>query len=409
MREVKMKKVLLIQFSDFGLGRGLYIAKAFSKLGFNILVITNKPVYINKHTLSVSQRRDPTIRVIELSIPFAGPLYKSVMGRLLIYIFFMVTSFLKMIREGTSECILYSRGPQPFTEIICGLYKIFFKKVKIISDTTDLWPDALRYVKMNKIIKYLLISVGHLVNRIAYHQVDAVVTLNENMARVLKTRVEKDVYIIYGAIDLDVFRPIGKDEALEKISIRVLERLRDKFVVLYAGLLGPFQNPMILVDLAKRMLRDDVVFLVVGAGPLREYVKSEVKKLKLSNVLFIESQPYEKMSLLYNLADVFLFTLAPIKFLNNALPKKFIEYAACGKPILCITPECNASGLCSMWKAGYHIEPGNLDEIVNIIELMRKDRKLIEALGRNARQMAENLFSIDKAVDVLRNIVKNLQ
>jgi glycosyltransferase involved in cell wall biosynthesis len=406
MRKIK-GHVALIQFSDFGLGRGLYLAKALSLLGLNVTIFTNKSVYAPTQKFSGDLTLDSSVKVTEFRIPFAKTLYSSILGRLIIYVTFTMLSCLEIFMENPQPKILFSRGPQPFTEISCILYKAFHNsEVKIISDTTDLWPDALEYIQINETLKDLLIGIGHAINNLIYPKVDAIVTFNEELSKVLQERFGRTTHIVYGVIDLDRFKPMGKKEALETLPQNIRKKVSGKFTVLYAGLLGPFQNPLVILEIAKKIAEDnEVLFIIAGTGLLKESMEREVKKYGLGNVLFLETQPFENMPLIYNIADVFLLMYAPIEFLRIGLPKKFIEYAACGKPILCISPPCVASRLCLKWKAGYHVSPPDIETAANVIKILKENKKLKEEMSKNARQLAEDLFSLNDAAETLRKII----
>ena len=396
--------MVLIQFSDFGLGRGLYIAKALSLLGISVTIVTNEPVYSDQR-LSKGSMLNFDAKVIEFRIPYLKALHSSILGRLIAYVLFTLFSFFALM-ENSQPDTLYSRGPQPFTEISCILYKVFNRNVRIISDTTDLWPDTLEYVEMNRVLKGLMIQQGHAINNLVYSRVDAIVTLNEELSKVLRERFGRATYVIYGVIDLDRFKSMSKSEALEALPLAIRNRVAGKFVILYAGLLGPFQNPSAIVDVAKKIADDEeVIFLIAGIGPLKASMEQEVKKCGLNNVLFLETQPFGKMPLIYNSADLFLLTYAPIDFLRIGLPKKFIEYAACGKPILCMSPPCVASDLCVKWEAGYRVDSLDAENAVNLIRFLKKNEALKVKSGENARQLAEALFSPNHAAETLKEIV----
>lgn len=411
-------EVILLQLSDFGLGRGLYLAKAMSSLGSKVTVITNKPVYrplTNRSNTLEAQKEysssNTGMKIIDFDIPFAETLYESVFGRAIVYIVFMILSFVLMSRETPRPKILYSRGPHPFTDITCILYKAFCKNdARIISDTTDLWPDALANTDVDESLKHHLIAIGHTVNGMAYSKIDVVVTHDKELGKILQARFRRPTHIIYGAIDLDVFRPLCKKKALETLSSDICERVAGKFIILNAGLLGIFQNPFIVLEMAKKLVEDKgILFIVVGTGPLKESVVQKAKESEVDNILFLETQPFEKMPFVYNLADLFLMTYASMRFLRIGLPKKFIEYAACGKPILCVSPACVASSLCQKWKAGYHALPQEIENAVHFIRALKEDEELRECMGKNARGLAEDLFSLNHAADTLKKIIYNLR
>jgi len=402
------RNLTLIQFSDFGLGRGLYITHAFSSLGLDVTILTNKPVYSSNKQ---SQRNlDIKAKVTEVRIPFVEILHESTIGKLIVYVIFTFLSFIQLLTVKPE--ILYSRGPQPFTEITCLLYKKLRRKVKIISDITDLWPDALEYITLDRVIKSTLIFLGNAINEIIYSRLDMIVTHNELMAEVLRKRSQRPVYVLQGVLDLVKFRPMEKGGII--LSQQILDFVKDRFVVLYAGLLGLFQNPYILTDLAEALPKEDindVVVLVVGNGPLKDDLERKAKEAPLHNIKFVERVPHEEMVYFYNAADVCLLLYAPIDFLAIGLPKKFIEYAACGKPIICVSPPCIASSLCLTHKAGFHIESSTeaISQIIKTILKLKKDANLRNTMARNSRSMAEELFSLEHGAGILETVIKEVQ
>jgi glycosyltransferase involved in cell wall biosynthesis len=395
------KSVCLISFSDFGLGRGEYLAKAMKAMGLDVLVVTNKPIYTKSFKSTRSSLSEDKINVIE--VPLLHLSYYDVISRLVQYIFFTIFSFLILLKFRKSFDFYYSRGPQPFTDITCYVLKLF-KGGKIISDTTDLWPDALEYMDMNGFLKRVLILFGHSVNSLLWSKLDKIVTHNEVMAHILSRRSGKEVHVIYGVIDLEKFKPIPKYEAIQKLPKNIREKIKDdRFIVLHAGLLGPFQSPEIILKLAK--LIKDVYFVIIGTGPLKEDLKRLVDEQQITNVIFLDPVPHSMMPIVYNIADLFLLTYMSTHFLKIGLPKKFIEYSACGRPILCIAPKCVASELCNMWRAGYSVTPERIDEAVHVVLNMISNGNVRDSMGKNARKMAEALFSIEKIKEELRVIL----
>jgi len=403
------KTVCLISFSDFGLGRGEYLAKTMKAMGLGILVVTNKPVYSGSFKSVRSALSKDEIDILEVPLPRLS--YDGVISRLVLYILFMISSFLILLKSRRSFNFYYSRGPQPFTEITCYVLKLI-KGGKIISDVTDLWPDALEYVRMNVFLKRILISFGYVINSLIWPKLDTIVTHNEVMAHILSRRSGRSVHIIYGVIDLEKFKPMPKWDVIQKLPKELQEKFNQKFIVLYAGILGPFQNPGILLELAQLTRDEDVIFVLIGTESLKGQPAKEKEKQHLKNVLLLDPVPHELMPFIYNIADLALLP-PPIlsasgihKYFVATLPKKFIEYSACGRPIICITPECVASKLCKEWKAGYHIFPERLENVVHIMRELKSNDVLKKSLGDNARKMAESLFSMEKAKDQLQVIMR---
>ena len=177
-----------------------------------------------------------------------------------------------------------------------------------------------------------------------------------------------------------------------------------KMVVLYAGLLGSFQNPSVLVEIADR-LRDEASLVVVGSGPLESSVREMAIERDLSNLVFLGTQPFQKMPLYYEAADVCIMTYANISFLRIGLPKKFIEYAASGKAILLVSPPCVAAEMCASWNAGYRVDADDFDGAAKWLRGLMTDGIDVQRLGEHAKRMAQKLFSVEGAVETLRGIL----
>lgn len=398
-KKKNFRRSVLIQVSDFSLGRGLFLKEALARAGLDVSVITNQPIY--QKTIEEKCRKE---NHFALNIPFAKALYCSILGRLIFYTLFSALAFFTMIRLRAQ--ILYSRGPQPFTEISCIIYKMFYPDATIISDTTDLWPDSLEFVKINPTLKSLFIRMGLGLNKRVYKHVDAIVTHNDELGKILQERFAKPIHIIYGVVDLSKFRAMGKEQAAIGLHTSETRRLLDKFVILYAGLLGPFQDPLKIIDLAKES-GQDTTFLIAGTGPMKKEFQERASSLHLENITFLDTQPFESMPYLYNIADLHLLTYAKIPFLKIGLPKKFIEYAACGKPILCLTPPCVASELATTWNAGCCADPDDTEELANMIKQLKEHPERRDVMGKNARLLAENLFSINSATEVLKTVIQS--
>jgi glycosyltransferase involved in cell wall biosynthesis len=393
------RKAVLLQVSDFGLGRGFFLSEALARLGFEVDVITNRPVY--QKSLPPLRFEDARITADEFDMPFGKVLYGTVPGRLLFYALFSAFAFIKMIRARAD--VLYSRGPQPFTEISCLACKFFSPRTIVISDSTDLWPDSLKYVRMNPTLKSILMSVGFVVNRAVYGRVDDIVTHNELLAKILEKRFHRPTHIIYGVVDLGMFNETRGERAETRADLVGTGRT-SKLVVLYAGLLGSFQNPSVLVEIAER-LRDEASFVVVGSGPLEGKVREMAAERRLTNLVFLGTQPFQKMPLYYGAADVCILTYANIAFLSIGLPKKFIEYAASGRAILLVSPPCVASDMCASWNAGFRVDADDFEGAATRLRELMANPGLADELGGNARRMAQKLFSVEGAVETLRGVI----
>ena len=101
------KSVCLISFSDFGLGRAEYLAKAMKIIGLEVLVITNKPIYTQSSKLIRNTLSEDRINVIEIPLPRLP--YSNLISRLVLYVFFTIFSLLTLLKFRRSFDFYYSR------------------------------------------------------------------------------------------------------------------------------------------------------------------------------------------------------------------------------------------------------------------------------------------------------------
>ena len=249
--------------------------------------------------------------------------------RLINYLSFAFSSYLNARKIPQVDLIIISLPP-----LFLGLtgLKIAQKRnISLVLDIRDLWPEAavstgylrkglIYYWARKKSEKIYKMAIKILVNSPA---------LFENLRCKYALPDRKLEYLANGA-DLEFFA--------QKIDHSFIERqynFYDKFVVLYTGLLGYAQAPEIMIE-AAGVLRDkkDIVFLIVGTGPLEEKLKIEVRKLKLTNIIFTGLRLHEEMPQYVALADVCLIPYKNKETFKDNLPSKMYDYLAAGKPMI---------------------------------------------------------------------------
>ena len=386
----KASDVIVLEFSAFSSARGLYIAKALSRARLSASLLTTRSVYIKRGVL----KQDGIIRY--LSTRCSQKLYSRLIGRLMYYVLFTLEATLRLLKY--RPAVVYARNV--FAALAAVAYKVLAPSTRVVLEISDLWPEAIAYLDAPPIFKSMLVKIGQLVNSGVYKHVDSLVAHNGVLASFIERRARRRVRVLLGAVDLSKFRVMSVEEAEKGSGI-----VKRGFTILYAGLLGPFQNPLVIVEAARRLRGSGVVFMVVGTGPYRRVMERVAREEGLDLVL-VDPQPHDRMPYIYNLADVCLMTYAETRFLSMGLPKKVVEYSACGKPILCVSPPCVASLLCEEWGAGIRVDPSDVEGFVKVILKLKCDERLRTRMGLNARRMAEALFSPRRILEVVVKSVK---
>ena len=124
----------------------------------------------------------------------------------------------------------------------------------------------------------------------------------------------------------------------ERNPLREEWGLAGKFVVAYSGNLGRVHalEPILA---AAAQLRDepDLVFLLIGDGPRRTALENEARRLNLTNIRFLPSQPQRRLAESLSAGDVHLVTLRA-GCERCVFPSKLYGILAVARPILYIGP-----------------------------------------------------------------------
>lgn len=205
-------------------------------------------------------------------------------------------------------------------------------KVPVIYKIGDMFPESLLMTQLmsRKNWLYRFLDAKQLE---VYSSVDQIIVVSEMMQqRLLNKGVRADkINIVYDWVNTEslcICESRNANPYYEEIGID-----RDQRVVMYAGNLGKAQNCKIIIDAAEHFRnRKEVIFLIVGGGNELSTVKSIVKEKALQNVTFYHPQPYEKILMLLQIADVALVTCLPGAG-GISMPSKAFTSMYAGVPI----------------------------------------------------------------------------
>lgn len=199
---------------------------------------------------------------------------------------------------------------------------------------------------------------------------------------------------------------IDKKELREKHNY-----LKDDFILIFGGNMGKPQELDFLLEVAKELLAEkNIKFLFVGQGTEQEILKQKSKKMKLSNVKFIDFIPREDYEKVLAMCDLGVISLSS-RFTIPNIPSKTIDYFKLSLPIVAFVDkntdysevlELEArAGLCSL-----HGDIKKAKE--NILKLL-ENKELREKFGKNGRKYYERYLGVDKAYETIMKEIKKLK
>lgn len=245
----------------------------------------------------------------------------------------------------------------------------------------DIYPDtAVRLGAASE--RSLVVRVWRWLNRHAYERASLVMTLGEHMAAHLegqfdarRTRAGR-VIVIPPWADAQALRPIPKSQNWFARKYKQTECL----TVMYSGNMGRGHDLETILAAAGRLTDEAKIhFMLIGAGPKWEMVRSQLSQLKYSNVTLLPWQDEAVIPFSLATADLGIVSLER-EMTGLAVPSKAYYFLAAGTPLLGI---CFASSeladTIEQFGCGTRIEPGNVEGLVAILRSLASNPERLTA------------------------------
>lgn len=241
--------------------------------------------------------------------------------------------------------------------------------------------------------KRIVASIFTLMERSAIRSANAVVAIADSLA-------EEVVWLGVNAKDIEVIEnwaPIDELPVLSKKNDWSVDRgLESKFVFLYSGTLGTKHRPELLLGLAEQYANiPDVRIVVVSEGKGADWLKSEVERSSLGNVVFFPFQPYEQLPQVLATADV-LVTVLEQQAGSFSIPSKVLSYLCSRRAILASLPAQNSCSELVESRAKAGLATAEDEIFYSYADRLFADDALRREFGMNGREYAEETFEIEK-------------
>jgi glycosyltransferase involved in cell wall biosynthesis len=370
--------------------------------GHSVVVYTGKPNYPDGQVFHGYRASGFTVEVNNnlkiCRVPLTPRGSGGALALSLNYLSFLKNGllYLNQIEEDRFDVIL-SFGLSPITSTIPAIFAKRRFGSPVFLWLQDLWPESLvatGYIKN----KYILIAVSKLVKWI-YDRCDLILAQSKDfMLRVQSISKTKTVY----------FPNSFKKDAGNGFLIPqdVCEQLKGKFVVLFAGNLGRAQSLETVVEAADALLeKKDIVFVFVGDGSLKSWLREEVKVKGLTNIILLGRFPMEAMASFYAMADILLVSLRNDPVVNSTIPSKIQSYMSSGKPIVGVL---NGAGADIINESGCGLvseadcSAGLVESVIHMYKIGSEGRYIF---GQSGLAFFENNFEMSRKVDDLLTLI----
>ena len=388
------KKILFITqwFDPEPTFKGLIFAKELVKQGFEVEVLTGFPNYPGGklyHGYKIKIIKKEVLDDVEVTrVPLYPSHNQSVIMRILNYLsYFFSASIYGLFRAKRAD-VIYAYHP-PLTVGIVAVLLQLFRKIPVVYDIQDMWPDTLRATGMisNKILLLFIDRVCEWV----YSRVDHIVVQSSGFKQLLLNRgvPETKIDVIYNWCAESKLKSsaAGKKVKLSKMG---------KFHILFAGNMGKAQAlDSVLIAAQNLMLtKPSIVFVFLGGGIEVDRLKMKTKEQSINNIIFLPPVSIDEVGTYLNSADALLVHLKQDPLFRITIPSKTQAYMSIGKPIL-MAVDGDAADIVREAECGVIAESDNPDSIANAALMLRDaSKEEIKKMYDNGRQYYQENFSL---------------
>lgn len=220
-----------------------------------------------------------------------------------------------------------------------------------------------------------------------------VVLNNYQNGFLLRHRIKNSITINNG-IDNRLFGAdkIDKEDAREKLNLD-----SKSFICIYIGRFAQDKNPLFIIKIARKFKDSNVKFILVGDGPLRTKLESDLVKMKLQKTVILYG--YQTNIPLFLAASNVLIITSPFE----GMPISVIEGMSMGV----VPVSSNFPGYEEVFISGTHglALPLRSGLYVNAIKKLAGDEILRSRMSQACIEQVKAKFTLDIMADNFENII----
>lgn len=288
--------------------------------------------------------------------------------------------------------IIYFHYPFFGTGLIIWLFKILNPDKKII----------IHYhmdVKQKNLLYRLLSLAEEIIKKSLFKKSNLIISASLDY---IKNGQMKKIYEKYPQKFIEIPFSINTEEFKPKDNIEN----KDKTILFVGGLdkAHYFKGVNILLQAAALIKNIEFKLKLIGSGDLLEDFKKIAQDLKISDKTIFLGK-VNKEELIKNYQEAKVLVLPSINN-NEAFGIVLIEAMACGTPVIA----SNLPGVNSVFennKSGLLIEPGNINDLKNKLEIILNEDKSNE-MGKNAYQLIREKYSDEVIKEKIINLIETV-
>ncbi len=357
--------------------------------GHTVSVVTTTPHYNRDAAAEAAQPLTSTwLGVVYRSCLGDVPVWHTVMPRktasiprrLAAWALFHVLSLVVGVAALRKVDVIVAPSPPLSIGLVAWLLGRWHR-APFVYNVQEIYPDIA--INLGAVRNPTLIRILFGVERFVYRRAARVTLIAERMRERLRGKgvPDQQLAVIPNFVDVDVLSVVAAPNGFSREFA-----LDGRFVVTYAGNIGPAQGLESLLDAAP-LLSDlpDVVIALIGDGSLASAFAERIRRDRLENVRLIPYQPFARVPEIYGASDLSVVAQA-VATGADAVPSKLYRIMACGRAVLAVTdPRSDVAALVTDAGCGYVVPHGQPVAIADAVRQALAHRSTLPAMGERGR------------------------
>jgi glycosyltransferase involved in cell wall biosynthesis len=371
------------------------LATRLAELGWKITVLTSKPSWgTDNHDQGPVPADMEYGGVRILRVPTLGSQSGSLLSKAISSLSFMPSVAWALWRRRAMYRGLVITTNPPFVGVLGWIASRLFHRpyLLIVYDVFPEFAISLGVISADS----FLARVWRRTTRTILSGAAAVVVIGRDMQTLIEAKMPQR---LHGRI---VMIPNWSDERRVRPIHVSANRFREEhangaeFVVQYAGRLGDKHILEPLIDAARLLHGERVLFQFVGEGAKKPKLQRLAREFGLENVQFLPYQPMDRLSEMLSAADVAVVCLEQ-GHTGISVPSKAYGVLASGTPIIGILDPAGEIGqMITETQCGVIVEPEG-EEVAEVIRGLMLDDARRSAMSRAGRAAFLERYTLSKA------------
>lgn len=242
--------------------------------------------------------------------------------------FFVLATLRGLLLRAPVDAVFATSPPLPVG--LAGWLIARGRGARFVLDVRDLWPAAAQ--ALGELERPALLRLAARLERFLYRHADRVTAVTRGFVRHIAPMVGDSARVVWlpNGAATDLFDPARVDPTLRRRL-----GLEGRFVVTFAGLHGIAQGLGTIPD-AAALLRDrpEVVFCLLGDGPVKRELAARAEAQGLANVRFLPAVPLAEVTPYLTASDALLVPLRRDPVFDTFVPSKLFDFLACARPVI---------------------------------------------------------------------------